>query len=297
MSVMPRLNTEPFDWRGAPSDYAAAYDHLDGKYRSLYTRSARALACLAGVRAGMTAVDLGCGTGISASVLLEEIGAAGRIYGIDVSQAMLDRARAKLTRRANVTLFKHDACSIHELASRLGIAGSVDLVFCNFAYFYLSDRRDVLHRRVHAALAPGGRWAFNVTPYLVPVVLNGRVFNGFAALFQRRVETLLRRTGTSPVRARTPKATLSPDVASLREAGFSAVRVEPFQLPLTPSQAYLFTARGFYQHGILPSFSEALGRISLEQRMDLLEEARRGLRRKLDSTGERPTIFNVVAVK
>lgn len=112
--------------------------------RALYHRVARVYDVVAvaweGIRraalrrlpqlAGATALDLGCGTGLSFAVLHERVGPAGRVVGADQSPDMLVRARARLKRRGwnSVELLEADA-------ARLPLPGaSVDLVFCCLAH-------------------------------------------------------------------------------------------------------------------------------------------------------------------
>ena len=48
------------------------------------------------LRPGDTVVEIGCGTGLNFSLLQEAIGREGKIIGVDISGAMLDRARARV---------------------------------------------------------------------------------------------------------------------------------------------------------------------------------------------------------
>ena len=45
---------------------------------------------------GNTVVDLGCGTGLNFSLLQEQVGSRGRIIGVDLTDAMLDGASARI---------------------------------------------------------------------------------------------------------------------------------------------------------------------------------------------------------
>jgi len=49
----------------------------------------------AGVREGMTAVDLGCGPLGALHALSKVVGPSGRVIGIDASSAAIERARAR----------------------------------------------------------------------------------------------------------------------------------------------------------------------------------------------------------
>jgi demethylmenaquinone methyltransferase/2-methoxy-6-polyprenyl-1,4-benzoquinol methylase len=48
------------------------------------------------LRLGDRVLDLGCGTGLSFSLLRAAVGDGGIVYGVDASPDMLDRARAKI---------------------------------------------------------------------------------------------------------------------------------------------------------------------------------------------------------
>ena len=48
------------------------------------------------LRPGDTVVEIGCGTGLNFGLLEEAIGSTGRIIGVDISEAMLERAEARV---------------------------------------------------------------------------------------------------------------------------------------------------------------------------------------------------------
>jgi ubiquinone/menaquinone biosynthesis C-methylase UbiE len=60
---------------------------------------------------GDTVVDLGCGTGLNFSLLQEQVGPRGSIIGVDLTDAMLDEAMARIAAQgwSNVELVKSDA--------------------------------------------------------------------------------------------------------------------------------------------------------------------------------------------
>ncbi|MEW6032291.1 MAG: methyltransferase domain-containing protein [Bacillota bacterium] len=54
----------------------------------------------AGLRPGDAVLDVGCGTGVLIPYLLDLVGPEGRVHALDISPAMLERARAKGRARA-----------------------------------------------------------------------------------------------------------------------------------------------------------------------------------------------------
>jgi demethylmenaquinone methyltransferase/2-methoxy-6-polyprenyl-1,4-benzoquinol methylase len=109
---------------------------------------------------GDTVVEIGCGTGLNFALLEQAIGREGKIIGVDMSEAMLARAK-----------------------NRVRAAGwqNVDLVCCAASDFaYPDDTRGILAtgvltyepefdkvvERGAKALTPGGKWA--VLDYKMP---------------------------------------------------------------------------------------------------------------------------------
>src|SRR5580704_7418638 len=64
-----------------------------------------------GLRAGDTVVDMACGTGLNFSLLEKAIGPAGRIIGVDLTDAMLAQAQDRIETNGwrNVSLVQADA--------------------------------------------------------------------------------------------------------------------------------------------------------------------------------------------
>lgn len=101
---------------------------------------------------GLRVVDLGCGFGWFCRFAREQ-GAAG-VLGLDLSERMLAKARA-MTGDAGIAYARADL-------ERLELPpSSFDLAYSSLALHYLADLAGLL-RRVHAALAPGGRLVFSV---------------------------------------------------------------------------------------------------------------------------------------
>lgn len=73
---------------------APGYDLAAGAYALFGARRLGSRAVdLLDLRAGDTAVDLGCGTGVNLAGLAHAVGPTGRVIGVDISKGMLTRAR------------------------------------------------------------------------------------------------------------------------------------------------------------------------------------------------------------
>jgi ubiquinone/menaquinone biosynthesis C-methylase UbiE len=104
------------------------------------------------LRPGDTVVEVGCGTGLNFPLVEETIGPAGRIIGVDVTDAMLARARRRVQVRGwrNVTVIEADA-------ARFRFPAGVDAILSTYALSLVPECAEVVARGC-AALAPGGRW-------------------------------------------------------------------------------------------------------------------------------------------
>lgn len=111
---------------------------------------ARAVALLR-LKRGDCVVDLGCGTGLSFPLLVQEIGPEGQLIGVDVSAAMLACAQERIERSHwnNVRLIHRDIAE-YDFPERVNAALSIGV------FGYVPERDRVLERIAHN-LVPGGR--------------------------------------------------------------------------------------------------------------------------------------------
>jgi SAM-dependent methyltransferase len=106
------------------------------------------------LRAGEAGADLGFGGGVGLGVLLDRVGPAGRVYGVDFSPAMVERAASRF-RDDRLTLL---AGSVTALPLD---DASVDGAICvNVAYF-VADL-DTAFAEVARVLRPAGRFVLGV---------------------------------------------------------------------------------------------------------------------------------------
>ena len=106
-----------------------------------------------GLRAGMSALDVGCGTGDDVRAMAGIVGAGGRAVGVDVSEALLAEARTRgAAEGVAVELHAGDA---HALSFA---DGSFDVVRTERVLQHVEDPAQVLREMARVA-RPGGRIA------------------------------------------------------------------------------------------------------------------------------------------
>ncbi len=110
---------------------------------------------LAPLRAGEVVVDLGCGAGADLCIAALLVGERGRAIGIDVTPAMIDKAR-RVADAVGVPNVELHVAGIESL--RLP-DGSVDVVISNGA-INLSSHKPCVFKEVYRILRLGGRLQF-----------------------------------------------------------------------------------------------------------------------------------------
>ena len=116
----------------------------------------RAIAAL-GLRPGDTVVEIGCGTGLNFGLLEERIGPQGRLIGVDLTDAMLSRARERVRDKGwrNVELVECPAASFR-------FPPGIDGILSTFA-LTLEPEYDQVIERGAEALEPGGVGSFSTS--------------------------------------------------------------------------------------------------------------------------------------
>lgn len=104
---------------------------------------------------GETVVDLGCGAGADLCIAALLVGASGRVIGVDVTPAMVERARksAALVGARHVEIHEADMVQLP-----VGDC-SADVVIANGS-INLSARKECVLKEIFRVLRPGGRLQF-----------------------------------------------------------------------------------------------------------------------------------------
>ena len=105
-----------------------------------------------GLRPGDTVVDIACGTGLNFSLLEKAIGPGGRIIGVDLTDAMLAHAQARIETNgwSNISLVQADA-------AEFDFPAEGDAILSTYALSQVPECAEVIAHGA-AALSGRGRW-------------------------------------------------------------------------------------------------------------------------------------------
>lgn len=102
---------------------------------------------------GETCVDLGSGRGNDVIRMAEEVGESGFVYGIDISDGMISKAKANLEK-----FDVNNAAIIKSELEKLPLADNcADLIISNCTINHSSDKQSVWNE-AYRILKPGGRF-------------------------------------------------------------------------------------------------------------------------------------------
>jgi len=105
---------------------------------------------------GSVVLDLGCGAGLDLLLAAARVGPEGRVIGVDMTPAMLDKARATIARSGYTNIELHQG-----VIEALPIADqSVDWVISN-CVVNLSPEKERVFGEIMRVLKPGGRFAIS----------------------------------------------------------------------------------------------------------------------------------------
>lgn len=127
-----------------------AHGHGGGHRREW--QDAKAILKDAGIRAGLTVADLGCGSGFFTLPMASMVGEKGTVYAVDSSQEALEQLNENIESGGDVGMVR----TVQADVSKTGIPpGSVDVAF--FAnVFHDIDSKEAFLREVRRILKPTG---------------------------------------------------------------------------------------------------------------------------------------------
>lgn len=190
-------------------------EHSDaGPFNALYDRPA--ILRLAGDVSGRRVLEVGCAAGALTEALVER---GARVIGIDASRAMIEIARRRLGRRAEL--------QVADVSRPLAFqpTGSIDLVVGSLVMHYLEDWVPAL-REFHRVLTPGGC-------VVISTHHPGEDWRWFSRPDYFALEPIVDRWGPAKdATVRFYRRPLSAVFAAVRDAGFWVDELgEPMPLP------------------------------------------------------------------
>lgn len=107
---------------------------------------------MAGIKEGEVVLDIGSGAGLDAFLAARKVGATGRVIGVDMTPAMLERARNSAKK-----------AGLHQVEFRQGYAeslpvedSSIDVILSN-CVINLCEDKGLVFQEAYRVLAPNGR--------------------------------------------------------------------------------------------------------------------------------------------
>lgn len=88
-----------------------------------------------GLRSGMRVLDIGCGTGIMACWIAEQVGSKGKVVGLDISSEQLEIAR-KHADQLHLKQTEFFEKNIYDINKELG---EFDIVYSRFVFMHLTE--------------------------------------------------------------------------------------------------------------------------------------------------------------
>ncbi|MDU9028417.1 class I SAM-dependent methyltransferase [Pseudomonas mediterranea] len=138
------------DWSGQSGErWVANQARLD----AMVTMFGQAAIEAAAPAKGERVLDVGCGAGASSLALVSRVGAEGQVLGVDISEALISRARS-IAQQDLPVLFQVADASSAELPEK-----AFDILFSRFGVMFFDDPTGAF-THMRRALRPGGRVAF-----------------------------------------------------------------------------------------------------------------------------------------
>lgn len=257
---MPADNSEQIaQWNG---DLGERWAAMQREIDRIVVPFGEAALTAAAPRPGERVIDVGCGCGDTSIEIARSVGETGRVLGVDVSQPMLEvaRARAASINRANVSFENADA-------SVAALPSETDLLFSRFGVMFFGQPSNAF-RHLRKSLRTGGRCVF--------VCWRAPRDNPWAMAPLSAARTAM---GVTPA----PSDPYAPGPFAfaeeerlhsiLSEAGFDAIRMERLDVPLSLGTTARSAAEFALQIGPVSRFARESGVEHLPTILDAVERA------------------------
>jgi SAM-dependent methyltransferase len=191
---------------------------------------------LLALEVGQTVLDLGSGGGIDVLLSARRVGPTGKVYGLDMTDEMLDLAREN-QRKAGATNVEFLKGTIEAIPLP---DNSVDVIISN-CVINLSSDKDAVLREAYRVLRPGGRFAVS------DVVVRGNVPADVRRSMELWVGCIAGALEESEYERK------------LRASGFERVEVEPWRIYQVDDARAFLTGSGIDVERLAPQID---GRIA-----------------------------------
>jgi ubiquinone/menaquinone biosynthesis C-methylase UbiE len=125
-----------------------------GKLDHFFNPTTQEFLLSAGLKPGMTVLDIGCGSGVMTGWIAKVVGENGKVIGIENDQNQLNAAQRNAKKLAlENTEFK--LCSAYEIDS---LNQQFDFIYCRFVLHHLHAPMDVI-AKIYQVLKPKGIYA------------------------------------------------------------------------------------------------------------------------------------------
>lgn len=104
----------------------------------------------AGLKEGMSCIDIGCGSGSVTRLMADMVGENGYVIGVDIDNRYLQYCNRSIASRKNIEFVHDDICR-----SQLDLDERFDIVYSRFMFHHLSDRREAVRAMKRLAKKDG----------------------------------------------------------------------------------------------------------------------------------------------